>query len=165
MEYKQNSPEREYLFIERKSAEILALLLQAPLYQKHAIVKARKVIPGERVETITSSGITETIKTGLEGDWLVTNPTGEQFVLDNNTFTSRNIATDTEGVYKAVGYCKAVQNPYGKAIEIMASWGQAQYGDANCYIADTCGEDGVMHGEPYIIERRAFVDTYQEVED
>ena len=62
-----------------------------------------------------------------------------------------------EGSYRAKGFCRAIKNPFGKPIEIMASWGSPQTGDENCLIADTCDSAGKMDGEPYIIEAAAFV--------
>ena len=160
------APEREYLFIDRKSPEILSLIENAPIYKKHGLVHARLAVPGEIVSTVLASGLVETPENIAEpGDWVVTNPDGEEYIVDKATFLSRNIKTENDGEYLAVGYCKAIQNIYGKPIEILASWGRPEYGGDDCYLADTCDASGaLMHGEPYIIEHQAFKDTYLPVE-
>jgi hypothetical protein len=153
--------ESEIEKIDRKSPEILEALKKAPLYRKFGMVHARPAKTGERLATITASGLTETERTANEGDWVVTNPTGEIFIIPESTFLSRNEKTDQEGVYSAKGFCKAIKNPYNKPIEIMASWGEPQNGDENCFIADTCDKEENMKGEPYIIDGTAFEKTYK----
>ncbi|QQS22706.1 hypothetical protein IPM19_03690 [bacterium] len=76
-------------------------------------------------------------------------------------FLSRYEPSDEEGVYNAKGYCRAIPNPFNEPIEIMASWGAPQMGDENCMLADTCDADGNTDGEPYIIEAKAFAETYK----
>lgn len=47
----------------------------------------------------------------------------------------------------------------------MASWGEAQVGDSECILADTYEpETKALGGEPYIIEKAAFEQTYAKVE-
>ena len=92
----------------------------------------------------------------------MTNPSGEQYIISEQKFFSRYEATETEGVYSAKGFCRAIKNPFGEPIEIMASWGSPQTGDENCMIADTCDENGAnMGGEPYLIDGAAFAKTYK----
>ena len=56
-------------------------------------------------------------------------------------------------VSTATGHIRAIKNPFGSPIAIIASWGEPQYGDENCMIADICdGEGNSMAGEPYIID-------------
>jgi len=153
--------ESEFEKIDRKSPEIMEALKNAPLYRKFGLVRARPAKAGEKLETVTASGLVETERTADEGDWVVKNPTGEIFVIPGSTFLSRNEKTDEEGVYEAKGFCKAIKNPYGKPIEILASWGEPQNGDENCFIADTCDEEQNMRGEPYIIDGTAFKKTYK----
>ncbi len=66
-------------------------------------------------------------------------------------------------MYVAKGYRRAIQNPFGKPIEIMASWGSPQTGDERCFIADTCNTSGKCDGEPYLIDADAFAKTYKQV--
>jgi hypothetical protein len=99
-----------------------------------------------------------------EGDWIMTNPGGEQYIISEKKFLGRYEATDESGVYSAKGYCRAITNPFGKPIEIMASWGSPQTGDERCLIADTCDASGKVDGEPYLIDADAFAKTYKQVE-
>ena len=148
--------------IDRKSADIMTALSTASVFQKQGLVEARPAIAGEKLETKLASGASETNNTANEGDWIVTNPAGEQYIISEQKFLSRYEPTDTDGTYKAKGSCRAIKNPFGTPIEIMASWGEPQTGDENCMIADTCNADGDnMGGEPYLIDGAAFAETYQ----
>ena len=154
------SKKGEFLHIERKSPEIREALEKAPIYKKEATVHARRAIAGEEVTTTSATGDVETVSTATDGDWVVTNSSGEDYILPPAIFSDRYEDSDTPGVYRATGYCKAIQNPYGRPIEIFASWGSAQSGDEHCFIADTCDADGNLRGEPYLIEHAAFKQTY-----
>lgn len=150
----------EFTKIDRKSADVLAALAVAPVFKKQGTVKARQAAEGEQVATVMASGHTETTNTAKAGDWVVTNPNGEQYVIGSEKFESRYEATEESGVYAARGYCRAIENPFGYSIEIMASWGSPQSGDEKCMIADTCDVAGILTGEPYLIEAEAFAKTY-----
>lgn len=44
---------------------------------------------------------------------------------------------------------------------MMASWGEMQFGDTYCKIADTFDPiTGEFGGQPYIIDRTSFEQTY-----
>lgn len=166
MEHTPNSPEKEYSFLDRKSPEILSLLENAPLYRKYGTVKARTALAGEKISTILEDGTIETADNVAKmSDFIITNPSGEEYIISTEKLGQRYDSTDEDGIYKAKGYCKAIKNPYDKPIEILASWGEPQIGDADCMIADTCDLNGIVDGEPYIIQLKAFVNTYTTVED
>ena len=150
--------------IDRKAAEIMQALAEAPVYKKQGRVQARVAVPGEQITTTLASGAKETVNTANEGDWVMTNPSGAQYIISEKKFFGRYEATSEEGVYTAKGYCRAIVNPFGHSIEIMASWGESQTGDENCMIADTCDADGNVDGEPYLIEAKAFAETYKPVQ-
>ena len=148
--------------VDRKSPEIMSALATAQAFKKQGNVQGRPAVVGEKIATVLASGVTETNNTANEGDWIMTNPSGEQYIIAEAKFLGRYEATETEGVYQAKGYCRAVKNPFGKPVEIMASWGSPQTGDENCMFADVCDADGNnMGGEPYIIEANAFAETYK----
>ncbi|MBI2064492.1 MAG: hypothetical protein HYT62_00340 [Candidatus Yanofskybacteria bacterium] len=149
--------------VDRKASKIMRALAEAPLFKKQGQVKARPAVPGERVTTTLASGVDETANTANEGDWVMTNPSGEQYVISGKKFFDRYEATNEDGVYSAKGYCRAIKNPFGRPIEIMASWGEPQTGDENCMVADICDADGNVEGEPYIIEAKVFAGTYKRV--
>jgi len=150
-----------YKPINRKSSAISALLDESPVYQKQGEVNARPANTGEAITTELKSGTTETTNTAKPGDWIVTNPSGEQYIISGEKFFNRYQPTSKTGVYAAKGFCRAVQNPFGEPIQIMASWGEVQVGDEHCFIADVCNAAGVRDGEPYLIDADAFRDTYQ----
>lgn len=150
--------------IDRKSQEIMSALATAPVFKKHGLVHASPAIPGEVVVTTLESGAQETVNSGEAGEWVITNPSGERDIISHDKFFSRYEPTSDEGVYLAKGCCKAIRNPYGEPIEILASWGSAQDGDENCMIADTCDASGEnMNGEPYLIDAHVFRDTYTQI--
>jgi hypothetical protein len=149
--------------VDCKSPEILAALTSAPVFKKQGQVTARRAEVGEGITTTLKSGAQETTNKANEGDYIVTNPSGEQYIISEKKFLGRYEQTTENGVYAAKGYCRAVKNPFGKPIEIMALWGQPQTGDENCMFADTCDENGTMDGEPYLIEADAFAKTYKQV--
>jgi hypothetical protein len=150
--------------VDRKAPEILSALKTAPIYKKQGRVNARPGVVGEQITTTLEGGAKETVNTANEGDWVVTNPSGEQYIISDNKFLGRyEQAADEDGVYKAKGYCRAVKNPFGQPVEIMASWGSPQIGDENCMFADTCDAAGKVDGEPYLIDADAFVKTYKQV--
>ncbi|MFA6604036.1 MAG: PGDYG domain-containing protein [Patescibacteria group bacterium] len=151
--------------IDRKSPEILSALASAPVYKKQGRVRARPAVAGEEITTVLESGVKETENKAGPGDWIVTNPSGEQYVISEKKFLGRYEATDEPGAYSAKGYCRAIPNPFGKPIEILASWGSPQTGDERCLIADTCDASGKTDGEPYLIDADAFAKTYRRVEN
>ena len=149
--------------VDRKAQEIMSALAEAPIYKKQGRVQARPAVPGETSTTVLASGAKETVNTAKDGDWIMTNPSGEQYIISGEKFFDRYEATAEEGVYSAKGYCRAIKNPFGEPIEIMASWGEPQTGDANCMLADICDAEGKLDGEPYIIEATVFAETYKQV--
>ncbi|HBM45457.1 MAG: hypothetical protein UT05_C0009G0014 [Parcubacteria group bacterium GW2011_GWF2_38_76] len=155
--------EKVFQFVNRKSTEIMEALAKAPIYKKQGQVTARPAVNGEEITTTLESGAKETVNRANEGDWIVTNPSGEQYIIPEKKFFGRYEATSVTGTYVAKGYCRAIYNPLGNPIEIMASWGSLQTGDERCLIADACDADGKMDGEPYIIDADAFAKTYKPV--
>ncbi len=152
-----------YRKVDRKSPEIIRALSTAKIFKKRGRVKARLATVGEEVITIFKDGAQETANRATFGDWVITNPLGEQYIISGVKFLERYESTGEVGVYNAKGYCRAIRNPFCQPIEIMASWGQPQFGDENCWLADTCDTIGNMGGEPYIIEAAAFAETYEPV--
>lgn len=155
----------EFYFVDRKAPEVMAALAEAPIFKKQGLVKARPALPGEKIVTKLASGAEETVNTAGEDDLVMTNPSGEEYIISRQKFLGRYEETSESGVYSAKGYCRAIRNPFSKPIEIMAEWGEPQQGDQNCMIADTCDAEGKLTGEPYIIEDKAFQETYKQVSE
>ena len=153
-----------YRKIDRKAAEILAALATAPVFKKQGQVNARPSVAGEEATPTLGGGQKETDNKANEGDWIVTNPSGEQYIISGKKFSARYEATAEEGVYAAKGSCRAIVNPFGEPIEIMASWGSPQTGDENCMIADVCAEHRQRlraTAEETVLRYQAVVAAYQ----
>lgn len=150
--------------VDRHGKEITeALDTYGQIYKKQGEVSARQVTEETPVTTTLADGTQETTNKAMPGDWIVTNPGGEQYVLKPEKFTSRYEAKEgSDGVYNAKGYCVAVKNPFKSPITMQASWGEMQNGAADCMVADTYEyATGKRGGEPYIIARKEFEQTYQ----
>lgn len=113
--------EMSFSQIDRKSEQIMGALAEAPVFKKQGQVTARRAEAGEKITTTLESGAKETDNTANEGDYIVTNPSGEQYIISEQKFLGRYEASDEGGVYNAKGYCRAIKNPFGHPIEIMAS--------------------------------------------
>ncbi len=152
--------------LDRKAAEIAASLQTAKIFKKQGTVTARLGVVGEKVETVLGNQQYETKnEVKEEGSMVVTNPGGEQYVVKGATFAARYEESTTPGTYHAKGYIRAINNPAGEPIVMLASWGEDQNGGADCMIADVCDAEGNnLKGEPYIIDAQAFATTYKEVE-
>lgn len=160
---KMDIDKRQHCWIDRKSPEILKALAIAPVFKKQGRVTARLATAGEEITTTLKDGSKETVNKAAEGDWIVTNPSGEQYIISGKKFLSRYEATSEPNVYSAKGYCRAIKNPFIIPITIWASWGAPQNGNEHCMIADTCDAKGKADGEPYLIDADAFADTYKQI--
>ncbi len=156
--FKENTVEK----IDRKAQQVISALSTAPVFKKQGQVKARRATADEEITTVLEGGAKETVNRAKQGDWIVTNPGGEQYILNDTKFLGRYEDVG-DGVYAAKGHCRSILNPFGKPIEIMASWGAPQNGDERCMIADTCDANGKCDGEPYLIDADAFAKTYKQV--
>jgi hypothetical protein len=134
----------------------------APLADKQGTVLARQVTETETIVTIVNGDFTETTNTAHAGDFVITNPNGEEYILEADNFTKRYKATGAAGVYQARGTIRFIDNPTGASIEIVAPWGAPQYGDADCLLAVSVeDENDAISADRYIIERKAFDATYK----
>lgn len=68
--------------IDRKAPEIIEALTHAAIYKKQGQVEARHAEVGESITTRLASGKVEVSKNEAnEGDWVVTNPNGEKYLI------------------------------------------------------------------------------------
>lgn len=158
------------LEVDRHDPKIVKALTIAPIYKKQGEVRAMIAQGGEVVITKLADGFIETKNTANSGDAIITNPSGEQYIINAEKFEKRyeqKVGEDgepEEGVFTAKGYCKAIDNPFGSSITMRASWGEMQNGAKDVIIADTYDKDtGKMDGEPYIIDRAKFIQTYKPI--
>lgn len=139
----------------------------APVFAKKGKVAARQVTDREEVRTTLANGTKETVNVAEAGDVVVTNPSGEQYVLKPDNFAKRYQATEEEGVFLAKGMARAVANPTGADIQIMAPWGEPQYGGPDCMVATVFDPEqpDVIGGDRYIIGGAEFAETYAPYEE
>lgn len=133
---------------------ITNMLNSAPTYKKKATVTMRVAKKGEKLETQLKNGQIETTRILDGGECIVKNPDGEEYAMSKDKFLSRY--RDNNGVWEATGEIKAIKNPTGKNITIIAPWGEEQHGDKNCYIAHTLDDPN----DRYIIGHDEFHNTY-----
>jgi PGDYG protein len=150
---------------ERDDPEILKALRGGKRYRKVGEVRARKVKRNTAVETVLADGTRETSNIAGPGDYIVTGPRGERYALQPETFEARyTLKPGAQNVYLARGEAIAVENPFGRPISIVASWGERQFGTVDCMIADRIDPaTNRRAGRPYIIGRAEFEDTYERV--
>lgn len=141
--------------------------------EKTQSVLARPAIDGERIVTVTSSGV-ETENVAVSGHYVVKNLTsaGEQYIISKETFEDRyQLIGRKDGAwseYLPVGRIMAivVSAPVLKTLnmppsfEIMASWGRLQKVREGDILAIPLPDKG----EVYRIDRKEFDQTYRYVD-
>jgi hypothetical protein len=134
-------------------------------YRKNGYVRARRVSVATPVLTILADGRRETRNVAAPGDYIVTGPGGEQYVVKPDVFAARyERKSGSTDLYFAHGRIVAVPNPLGNAVYLVASWGEVQSGSGDCMIADTLDPATKKRaGRPYIIDRAEFEKTYSRV--
>ncbi len=135
------------------------------IYRKCAEVRATRVSVATPVETILADGRRETSNLAAPGDYIVTAPGGERYVVKPDAFAARyEPKSGTRDVYLASGKIVAAPNPLGRALHLVAPWGEVQSGSADCMIADAFDPATKKRaGRPYIIDRTEFEKTYSRV--
>ncbi|ADP72028.1 hypothetical protein Rvan_2819 [Rhodomicrobium vannielii ATCC 17100] len=159
-------PSDDRLFVDRLSPRIAAALDgQGRRYRKAAEVRAERVSSPRSINTILSNGAVETKNRAEPGDYIVTAETGERWVVKPDTFVKRySLKPGRKNVYLARGEVVAVPNPFGRPIEILASWGDKQVGATDCMIVDVFyPATGTREGQPYLIAHAEFGKTYRSV--
>ena len=124
----------------------------ADSFVKSAEVKARQVTEEENVKT----GLDATKNIANKGDWIVTNPDGEQYVISEEKFSQLYKEKENEeGSFVSVGEpVKAIRTE--KNVVFTAPWGEKQSVKTGGYIIEN-GEDR------YGIDEQAFKGTYKKM--
>ncbi len=140
--------------------------LEAKIYTKKGIVVAREVETEEKIVTVLKDGTVETENITQKGDYVVTNPSGEQYVLPAEKFWQRYELTSETGTYKAKGMIRTFPNPTGQPATIVPSWGGTQTGATNCMFATPYDPVNPNHigADRYIIGYNEFLETYKPAE-
>ncbi|MFC1710344.1 hypothetical protein ACFL0F_01615 [Patescibacteria group bacterium] len=136
-------------------------LKNAPIYKDLGEVNAQVAKGGEIVTTILADGTVESRNTAKKGDYIVTNPGKERYLVKPNKFNKRYKSKEGEdGKYIGIGFCKAITNPFGTAITLNTPWGKMN-GSIDCKIAQIyCPDEVKLEGSPYLIGPEEFKDTY-----
>jgi len=155
------------LKIDLSTSEYTERLARAAIFAKKGEFKAQKVKEREEISTVLADGTVETVNWAEIGDMIVTNPDGERYILNSIEFGKRYRPTSQGSVYTSKGMIRAIVNPTGRPIEIMASWGDPQFGAADCIIAtvydEKCPDE--IGSRRYIIGGQEFADTYAPVDE
>lgn len=144
-------------FVDLHSPEYDKRFEGAPLYRKKSdvVVSARQARAGEVVETKKDA----TTNTAKEGEWVVTGPKGESWIVAGETFEeSYRPKEDEEGKFIALGVPARVIKTK-EDIVFRAPWGEFQGVRAGGYVLDK--EDGERYG----VEKEAFEATYESIEE
>jgi hypothetical protein len=148
------------MFVDLHTEENTRRFKEASLYRKSAIVKARQVTEVEKVETVLANGFHETERDVPVGHWIITNPGGEEYAVSTEKFEARYESIGN-GEYRAKGIIKAFRNFTGEDVEIVAPWGDPQYGDRDCLFATALDPQLDITSDRYIIGGQEFLDTYE----
>ncbi len=153
---------KQTLELDLSTDEYTERLAAAPVYAKKGKVAARQVSEREEVRTTLADGTEETVNVAEPGDVVVTNPGGESYVLKMDNFAKRYQSTEEEGVFLAKGMARALPNPTGEPIEIVAPWGEKQFGNPDCMVATVFDPEqpDVIGSDRYIIGAEEFAATY-----
>ena len=125
--------------------------------QKTARVKAERVPPGTRVETIMANGVSETGQTaGPNGGYKVTAQTGEQYLVDVAKFERSYDQTDAAGVYAPKSDPRKVLD-LPRNVAFTAPWGEEMRIKAGGVLVNGGG------GDVYGIQPDEFRASYSSV--
>lgn len=161
----QAPPQREH--VDLSTEEYTEKFAAAPLFAKKAIVKIRPATPGEKLETKLADGTVETVNTAGENQVVVTNPGGEEYIIDAEKAQGRYEETEEPGVFRAKGMARILDNPTGGDVSVTAPWGEEQIGAADCKFASLYDptQPEVISADRYIIGAAEFAETYGTAEE
>lgn len=127
------------------------------LARKCARVRARQVTRAEEVASVMQDGFHETMNKAQPGDYIVQNPTGEEYVTAKGEFEERYRQTEQQNVYEPI-------SPPVRVVELNENvCFEAPWGDEMRIKAG-----GVLilrdSGEIYGVQRDEFQKTYEYVD-
>ena len=138
--------------VDLNSTEYNDALENSKWYKKSVEIKARQAISQEKVKTELDA----TKNIAEPGDWIVTNPGGEQYVIKPEKFAKLYEKKENEpGIFVSKGVpVRAIRTE--KNITFTAPWGEKQSVKAGGCVIDN-------NGERYGIDGKTFDETYKEV--
>ena len=111
---------------EELSALVSSEMPFAKTFVNQAFVQATQCTEEETLTTRLSDGTEETVNTAFPGNWIVMNPSGEQYILTEEKFKEKYIPAKQKGVYVS----KPIPQKFiqiKEDIEFMAPWGAPQF--------------------------------------
>jgi len=119
-----------------------------------AVRGAQRLSQSRTVETTLPDGTIETIVDAKPGDWIVTGPEGERFVLNSIKFANLYLTDDKGGYIPKEHKIIALKNPFVGSVKITAPWGTPEVGGEECYFVVTLDKNGNFTNDRYIIGNR-----------
>lgn len=125
-------------------------------FAKFARIQAKEAAGGEEIITVLADGTKETTNIANAGDWIVTNPGGEQYIVPGAKFPKKyEPCTDLgEGWFKPTGgvqkFLELVQDT-----QFICSWDEEQFISAGGFVNVT------DLGDIYGIAKEEFYATYK----
>jgi len=123
-------------------------------YNKFGNVTFKVAMEEQNIITITSDG-KETRNVAHPGDYIITNPGGEQYVVKPTKFPSRYEIVE-ENLATCKGSCWGIEYE-GDQFEFEAPWGEAMV----CKNGDMLVSPDAELTEVYRIARKEFEETYK----
>ena len=130
---------------------------RAPVYQKTAVLKKSQVkIAAKREEVVTRlNGAEETRNIARPGDYIITGPHGERYVIGAAKFKSLyQLEEGRPARYRAKGRVRALR--LEEDTELVAPWGEKQRAAKGGVVVQRVGKPA----EIYLIDGRVFDETY-----
>ena len=126
-------------------------------YAKFARVQAIEAVGGEVIETILADGTKETSNTANAGDWIVTNPGGEKYIVPAAKFPKKYEAAPEigDGWFKPTGGVQKFLE-LDEDTKFICSWDEEQFIAKGGFVNVSDLSD------IYGIARDEFFDTYKE---
>ena len=132
------------------------------MYAKFATINAVQGKVGEKVVTVMKNGLSETEnfvsvdEKTYKPDWIITNPSGERYIINDTTFNKKYEPLDLENnIYKPNGgVCLFVQ--VNENISFVAPWGETMVIEKGGYLNITNPDD------IYGVQEKEFNETYAE---
>ena len=137
------------------SNDFASLFGPAHMYTKTARIQAVQAQGGEPIETVLADGTRETTNVAKKGDWIVTNPGGEQYIVPGDKFPKKYEAAPElgEGWFKPTGGPQRFVQ-INENMNVMASWGEKQVLKKGAYLNIT------NPGDIYGVAEAEFNTTY-----
>ncbi|MGA7327040.1 MAG: PGDYG domain-containing protein [Rhodomicrobium sp.] len=153
---------RTVMEIDRHSPEIAKLLeIIGVRYRKLGVVHAERAVVATPVVTSLTDGTVETKSQAQPGDYIVTAPAGERYVVKQETFLTRYARKPGSlGVWRDHSRRKSIS----AAHRHFGLLGDGQHGASDCMIADVFHPSEGRRGEPCLIGRAEFENTYAKAE-